>query len=240
MLTARGRLVHGKRSLGLSEVFINDERGRLIAHGSSLCFILPPIDVEPGTPEPAADSAPPDRPAEPRDGDPDPYARPVAGEVLSQEIWDRMSGLEVLQAQLAGELPRPPVSHLFGMRPSEVGEGRATFVLPATQWLCSPLARVEGGVIAMLADGALASAIQTTVPAGTALAMIDLKVNFLRPAQPDGHELVSHGTLVHRGRTMAVASADVINAEGKMLAVASGSAMLLPGRPASLAGVTAD
>jgi hypothetical protein len=32
----------------------------------------------------------------------------------------------------------------------------------------------------------------------------------------------------------------VVNAEGKMLAVATGSAMLLPGRPASLAGVSAD
>jgi uncharacterized protein (TIGR00369 family) len=239
-LTARGRLIHGKRSLGLSEVFINDDRGRLIAHGSSLCFILPPIDVDPGTPERAAGSTAPDPHAQPPDGDPDPYARPVAGEVLSQDVWDRMSGLEVLEAQLAGELPSPPVSYLFGMRPSEVGEGRATFVLPATRWLCSPLATLEGGVIAMLADGALASAIQTTLPAGTALAMIDLKVNFLRPAQPDGNELVSHGAVVHRGRTMAVANAEVVNAEGKMLAVATGSAMLLPGRPASLAGVSAD
>jgi len=184
-LTARGRLIHGTRSLGLSEVFINDERGRLIAHGSSLCFILPPIDVDPGTSEPAAGSASPDPPAEPGEGDPDPHARPVAGKVISQDIWDRMSGLEVLEAQLAGELPRPPVSYLFGMRPSDVGEGRATFVLPATRWLCSPLARVEGGVIAMLADGALASAIQTTLPAGTALAMIDLKVKLptARPAR---------------------------------------------------------
>jgi uncharacterized protein (TIGR00369 family) len=132
------------------------------------------------------------------------------------------------------------MSHLFGVRPTEAGEGSATFVLPATQWLCSPLAKVEGGVIAMLADSALASAIQTTLPAGSALAMIDLKVNFLRPAQADNHDLVSQGIVVHRGRTMAVANADVTNADGKTVALATGSALILPGRPASLTDLARD
>ena len=50
-LTARGRLVHAKRSLGLSEVFIHDQEGRLLAHGSSLCFILPSVQLDPGTGE---------------------------------------------------------------------------------------------------------------------------------------------------------------------------------------------
>jgi uncharacterized protein (TIGR00369 family) len=171
---------------------------------------------------------------------PDPYERPAAGEVLPQEVWDRMSGLEVLEAQVAGELPRPPVSHLFGLAPIEVDEGRATFVLPATEWLCSPLHTVEGGVIAMLADAALASAIQTTVPAGAALAMVDLKVNFLRPARPDGRDLVARGTVIHRGRTVSVANAEVRNADDKPVALATGSAMILEGRPASLAWVTPD
>jgi len=159
--TARGRLVHAKRSLGLSEVFLEDQDGRLLAHGSSLCLILPSIQPDPGADEEHLAEA--DR----SDHDsPDPYLRPVAGEVLAQEIWDRMSGLEVLQHQLAGKLPRPPMSHLFGIELAEVGVGAATFALPATEWLCSPLRTVEGGVIAMLADAALAGAIQTTVPAG--------------------------------------------------------------------------
>ena len=232
---AQGRLVHAKRSLGLSEVFIHDGRGRLLAHGSSLCFILPAVQVDAGVRE--------ERGAQPpgeADDSPDPYERPVAGEILAQEVWERMSGLEVLEAQIAGELARPPISHLCGMMPTEVGEGRATFVLPATGWLCSPLGNVEGGVVAMLGDAALASAIQTTLPAGAALAMIDLKVNFLRPAKPDGRDLIADGTVVHRGRTIAIANAQVRNADGKPVAFATGSAMILPGRPASLAGVASD
>jgi uncharacterized protein (TIGR00369 family) len=234
-LTARGRLVHAKRALGLSEVFIHDEDGRLLAHGSSLCFILPSIQLDPGAHEEHLTES-----VSAHHDNLDPYERPVAGEVLPQEVWDSMGGLEVIEAQLTGELPLPPMSHLFGVRPVEVGEGWATFVLPATEWLCSPLRTVEGGVIAMLADAALASAVQTTVPAGAALAMVDLKVNFLRPARPDGRDLVCRGAVTHRGRTMAVASAEVQNADGKPVALATGSAMILPGRPASLAGVASD
>jgi uncharacterized protein (TIGR00369 family) len=234
-LTARGRLVHAKRSLGLSEVFIQDQDGRLLAHGRSLCIILPAVQPDPGAREEQVTEL-----TKAHHDSPDPYERPVAGEVLPQDVWDSMSGLEVLQAQLTGDLPRPPTSHLFGVRPVEIAEGSATFVLPATEWLCSPLRTVEGGVIAMLADAALASAIQTTVPAETALATVDLKVTFLRPARPDGRDLIASGTVVHRGRTMAVATAEVRNEDGKQVALALGSAMILPARPASLAGVASD
>ena len=50
----------------------------------------------------------------------------------------------------------------------------------ASRWLTSPLGLVEGGVTACLAEFALAGAIQTTVPAGTAYAPIDLRVQFIR------------------------------------------------------------
>jgi uncharacterized protein (TIGR00369 family) len=70
--------------------------------------------------------------------------------------------------------------------------------------------------------------------------MVDLKVSLLRPAQPDGQELTSRGTVVHRGRTIALANAEVRNSEDKPVALATGSAMILPGRPASLAGVASD
>lgn len=146
----------------------------------------------------------------------------------------------MLEAQLAGSLPAPPVRHLFGLRPLAVNDGDATIALPATQWLCSPLGTVQGGVIALLADTALACAIQTTVPARAALAMVDLKVNYVRPAHADGRELRASGRVAHRGQTIAIATAEVMNADGKVVALATGSAMILPDRPASLTGVTYD
>lgn len=86
----------------------------------------------------------------------------------------------------------------------------------------------------MLADAALATAITTVTPAATAMASIDLKVNFLRPGIADGRELLARGTVTHAGRTIAVAHSEVVKADGKRVALATGSALLLPGRSASL------
>jgi uncharacterized protein (TIGR00369 family) len=227
-LVARGAVVHAGRALALSAVQILDERGRLLADGSSMCFVRP---LEAGMPMPARVPRP-----EQADPDvPDPFLRPRLGAPLEQDVWDRMSGKDVLEAQLAGDLPHPPMAHLTGVHPVEVGEGTATFALPCHEWLCSPLGTVEGGVVAMAADSALISAIQTTASPGVALAAIDLKVNFLRPVLPDGREVLAHGRVRHAGRTLSIAEAEVVNADGKPVALATGSAMMLPDRPAALA-----
>jgi uncharacterized protein (TIGR00369 family) len=222
-LTARASLVHASRSLALSRVQIIDGSGRLLADGSSLCFVQPP-----GEPPPPASSLP-ELPEEERV-----YELPALGDTIEQEVWDRMSGLEVFREQLAGNLPYPPIHYLTGARPVTVGEGTAEFAMPCHEWLCSPLHTVEGGTIAMLADHSLSSAIQTTVPAGAAFGSIDLKVNYLRPVLPDGRELISRGRVTHSGRSIAVANSEVHNADGKTVALATGSARILPGRPASL------
>jgi uncharacterized protein (TIGR00369 family) len=231
-LTAKGHLIYAGRTVALSDVAIEDHEGRLVAHGSSLCFVFPP---QPPPPGPPAAPAP-----EPHYATPDPHLRPVVGEVLPQSVWDQMSGLEGLKAALAGELPAPPARYLFGLRLLDASEGQAAFALPASEWLCPPSGRVQGGVIAMLADTALAAALGTLRPAGAAIATIDLKVNFLRPAPADGRDLVARGKVDHAGRTIVVAHSEVVNADGKQVALATGSAVLLPGRAASLTDLKLD
>lgn len=221
-LTARGRLIHAGRSMALSEVSITDGRDRLVAHGTSRCFVFEPFSPAPEPP----DSIPPHEP--PVYETPDPFERPVEGDTLDPSIWKERSGLEVLQACIDREQPAPPIYYLTGMRPVEASEGAATFVMPASEWLNSPLARVQGGAIAWLADSALSCAAQTVVPAGMTYMTLDLKVNFLRPVSPDGKDLTAHGKVVHRGRTLAIANAEVVNAEGKKVAFASGTIMLRP------------
>jgi uncharacterized protein (TIGR00369 family) len=227
-LIARGRLIHAGRSLALSAVQIVDERGRLLADGSSLCFLRSLRGLMPSEPPAEPEPQPEAAPAAP--ATPDPYERPdILGATVGAEVYMGRSGLEILEAHIAGELPAPPIHHLTGLRLVAASAGEATFVLPCHEWLCSPLRTVEGGTIALVADSALVSAIQTTVPAGTAVAAIDLKVNFLRPVMPDGRELRAVGRVRHAGRTIAVAEADVLDADGKAVAVATGSAMLRRG-----------
>jgi uncharacterized protein (TIGR00369 family) len=229
VLTAHGQAIHVGRSVGLSEVFVLErETERLVAHGTSRLTIFPPIeDVPAAPPEPE-----PMAPAQPEG--PDPYLRPAPDGVIPQGVWDELSGLEVLRRQLADELPSPALHRLFGIRPTAVGDGTATVAMPATEWLNSPARRLQGGTIAMLADFAMLVAAETTRPAGVALAGLDLKVNFVRPGAADGSDLVARAEVVHRGRTIAITRAEVVNAEGKPVVLATGSSMYLPGRPASL------
>jgi len=224
-LVARGRVIHAGRSLALSDVTVDDGGSRLLAHGTSRCFVLPPISPPPLPPMESAPVQPPTY------GTPDPYLRPVIGESLIQDVWDRMTGLEVLRALAAGDLPAPPITHLTGLRVVEAEEGTSTFVLPASAWLCSPAGTVEGGAISLLADTALATAVQTTLPRRTAYTPLDLKVNYLRPVFPDGRDLVARARVIHRGRTLAVASAELENADGKPVAVATGTTFVREGRP---------
>lgn len=227
-ITARARTVMVGKTLGLADCVIEDADGRIIATGSTRCFIFPPM------------GSPPDEPVvleeweEPSYDSPPPYQRPVQGALVPQEVWDESSGLEILLGHVKDTLPDPPCFYLTGARPTEAEDGACTFVMPASGWLNAPTARPIGGATAMLADSAIQAAVQTTVPAGTSYAPLDLKVNFLRPVDPDGRDLIARGTVRHRGKTMAVATAEIVNADGKKVAVATGSTLILPGRPWSI------
>lgn len=229
-VTAGGQAIHVGRSVALSEAFLIEEGSeRLVAHGTSRCAVLPPIEP---APEPPSDPQPAEPPS---DLDSDPWRRPPPQDaVIAQEVWESMSGAEIVERQLRGELPVPPISRLTGMMPTEAGEGSATFVMPSTEWLTSPLRTVQGGVTAMLADTAMQVAIQTTTAAGTSIAGLDLKVNYLRPVWPDGRDLTARARIINSGRRLAVAQARVDNADGKPVALATGSSMFLTDRPASL------
>jgi len=221
-LVGRARLIHGGRSVALSEVTIEDALGRHLAHGTSRGFLLT---------APEAPSEPMDVGPRPEYATPDPYLRPVAGAPVSQEDWNRMTGLEVLRLCIDDMTYAPPIYHLTGLRPTHAEEGSCAFVMPASPWLASPAPVLYGGAIAMLADAALSCAVMTINPAGGSFAPLDLKVNYLRPVLPDGGLMTARATLAHRGRTMAVATAELTNDDGKRIALASSSVMLLPGRP---------
>ncbi len=233
-LTARGRLIQARQRLALAEASLTDEDDRLIAHGSTLCLIQPQVVG----PAPLDGGSAPAAPQDPDQTAPDPWQRVPRGAILPQRVWEQRSGLEVLSAQLQGELPAPPIHHLTGIALRNVCLHEATLELPASEWLCAPQGgHVQGGAVGLLAEAALSAAIQTTVPSAAALAPIDLKINYLRPLRADGRPATARGSVIHPGRRIAVANSEVVDADGKRIAVATGSAMLLPGRPASLGAV---
>lgn len=217
-LTASARLIHLDAALALAEVFLRDSTGRTVAHGTSRCSVFPAIDpsveLVPAAPEPGSY------------GTPDPWQRPAPVEPVG--TWRARSGLEQLTALLTGERERPPVDHLFGVRLAGAEHGRVVFTMPASPWLSQEWGTVHGGALALLATSATSAVVQSTAPAGTAFAALDVKVNFLRAVQPDGRDLVATGTLLHAGRRLAIATAEVVQGDERV-AVSTGSTALTPG-----------
>src|SRR6516225_1423685 len=124
-LTAKGRLIHAGRSTGVSMVEVTDDAGRLLAVTSTRCAILPRVEVPWEVTEQALKNPP--RQREPDWPSPHPYERPVVGEVLAQDISDRMDGLSVLRSLIAGDLPAPPVAHFCGIAPVEAQASMTTW-----------------------------------------------------------------------------------------------------------------
>jgi cation:H+ antiporter len=80
-------------------------------------------------------------------------------------------------------------------------------------------------ILAVLGVGALVA------PQGIDVGSRMLSVNFVRPIRADGRDLRARARVFQRGQTFTVAGAEVFNADGKTVATASSSSILLPGRP---------
>ena len=223
-LVAKGSVIDVGRRQGLSEARIEDARGTLLAHATSRCVLRPlPFDPPP-PPETWPDPAPQASEL------PDPYLRPAEGDVVPEAVWKETSGLDIVQLWQKGDLAVSPSCELLGLRFLDVAEGTVTIAAPASLWFCTGFGTFYGGVLAALADGAINGALTTTLRPGTSFSTLDLKVNFLRPVTPDGRDLVIRATVEQRGRTLAVSTARIDDADGKRVAMASGSAMF-SGRP---------
>src|SRR5919204_1430242 len=223
-LIARGQLIHETRSTGLAEASIEDGRGRLLAHATARC-ILTPI---PSTVAEALRHAEPLVKTETEKSAP--YLAAPEGDVYGQEIWDTTPAVDLMRQFVAGGFT-PPVFRFMGMRGIELGDGEMTIAMPASGWLVNTFGVIYGGSLALLADAAITLATATIVPPATAFSPLDLKVNYLRPVFPSNGEVVARAHLIHRGRTITVGTCEIVNADGKSVAVASGSVLILPGRP---------
>src|SRR4029453_18609658 len=135
---------------------------------------------------------------------PDSLLRPPesAFSPLDEQTLDRLSGLDILKAHLAGELVSPPIDRLTGIRLAHADDGHVVFALPAHPWLRQEHGSAFGGAVPLLARSSGAGAVQAAAGRGTRFSALDLKVNFLRAAAADGTELRAEGKVRPRGRRL--------------------------------------
>jgi uncharacterized protein (TIGR00369 family) len=139
------------------------------------------------------------------------------------------TGLEFLRAIASGELPAAPIAETLGFTLGAVDEGRVTFVLDAKEFHYNPIGSVHGGVYATLLDSAAACSVQSMLPAGVGYTSLDLNVKFLRRWTADTGPASCTGQVVHLGSRTALARAELKDANGKLLAEATSSCLILRG-----------
>src|SRR5215472_134351 len=146
---------------------------------------------------------------------------------ITAAVVAQMSGLDFMRAIRDGKLPPPPIASLLGFRPVELDEGYVVFEGTPDESVYNPIGMVHGGLVCTLADTVAACAVHSTLPAGVAYTSIDLNVSYTRPVTKDSGSLRAIGTVVKPGRRVAFASAEILDAAGKVVATATSSCLVM-------------
>ena len=106
-------------------------------------------------------------------------------------------------------------------RLAEVEAGRAVWELTPGEQHYNPIGTVHGGFAATLLDSALGCAVHTTMPVGRAYTTLEFKVNLVRGLNDRVPLVRAIGRVVHRGRQVSTAEAELVGHDGKLYAHAS-------------------
>ncbi|MES0881608.1 PaaI family thioesterase [Roseibium sp. SCP14] len=146
---------------------------------------------------------------------------------LPMSAVTNLSGLDIFEKMMAGDLPAPPMMIHSNIRMKEFSEGKALFSgLPANDFL-NPQGTVHGGWISTLIDTALSCAVHTALKPGEFYTTTSLTVNMVRPLLADGNEVTCEGRVVHRGSRLATAEGELKDANGKLIAHGTVNCMIL-------------
>jgi uncharacterized protein (TIGR00369 family) len=139
----------------------------------------------------------------------------------------RLDGIEALRRMMAGDLPYPPIADTIGMRLVEVEPGRVAWEGAPGEHLYNPIGTAHAGFVTTLLDSAMGTAFISTAEAGTRWTTLELKANFTRAITAETGAVRCTGTIVHRGRRVVTAEAKAEDAEGRLLAHATSTILVL-------------
>lgn len=141
------------------------------------------------------------------------------------------SGLQVLQALLAGELPYPHIGMTMDFMLVQVERGTAIFQGTPQRMHYNPLGSVHGGWFATLLDSALGCAVHSMLEAGQGYTTAEVGLHLVRGASDTTGPLRAIGTVLHCGRQLATAQARIVGPDGKLYAHGSTTCLVFPLAP---------
>jgi len=94
------------------------------------------------------------------------------------------------------------------------------------EYLANPMGQIQGGFITAMLDEVMSVACMVASKMTCVAPTLEMKTSFLRPAIPG--ELRGVGRVVKWGRTIAFTEGEIFDADGRLLAKATGTAMPTP------------
>ncbi|MFH1059714.1 MAG: PaaI family thioesterase [Pseudomonadota bacterium] len=117
-----------------------------------------------------------------------------------------------------------PIFNTLGMRVGLVEPGAFEVSIPRRQIYDGIFASLHGGILMTLADSTAAFAILTLTDPAEILTTVDMNIRFLAPCFSDA---TARARVIKLGRTLAPCAVDVVDADGKPVAVAQVAYMRL-------------
>lgn len=122
---------------------------------------------------------------------------------------------------------RSPYFSLLSMEVRDLQWGASLIEVALEEKHLQPFGYVHGGAIASVVDAAAFWAVFPQVEKGAGLTTVEMKLNYLAPAQRG--TLVAQGRCIKLGRTLALSEAYVRNEEGSLIAHGTATMMVVPG-----------
>jgi uncharacterized protein (TIGR00369 family) len=136
--------------------------------------------------------------------------------------------MDLLKRIFSGELI-PNAVRMASASWEVLDEGSVVGRFPNSPWFSVGSPSLYGGAIAWFAEAAMGNAIYSTLEPGEVFATLDMNVRFTRPAVINRGDITITAIVQHEGRRLRIAAADVTGSDGKRVAMATNSALVVPG-----------
>jgi uncharacterized protein (TIGR00369 family) len=137
-----------------------------------------------------------------------------------------LSGIEALRAVIAGQFPAPPMARLMNIRLIEVERGRIVFEGTPKEYHYNPLGTIHGGFAATLLDSAMGCCVHSCLEAGDRYTTLEIKVNYLKALTLETGRVRAIATILHIGRTTALADARIVDDSDAVYAHATSTCLI--------------
>jgi uncharacterized protein (TIGR00369 family) len=128
--------------------------------------------------------------------------------------------------ELKQRIQLSPFHRWAGLNLVSVGDGLAELTMELLPHHFNPQGIVHGGIITAIADTSIGLALRSKLRPGLTHRTAQLNVHFL--AKGEGNRLQGRGRAMHMGQRMGYGEADVLDGEGRLLARATATFIVLP------------